>query len=206
MSEKLLPLYEKELAFIQQSAGEFAQRHPAIAGALQLDTNTVDDPLVAKLLSGVAYMNARIQQKLDDEFPELTEAMLETLYPHYLRPIPSMTIVQFEPEALLDAPAPVPSGTFIDTEQASGSSCRFTTSYDATVPAVAVKSASLMPRPFIAPGSNRVTDANAVIKLEFGTLAEEAPMEEVISDTLRFFSVASPACLPTLRFTADQGR
>ncbi|KEQ12256.1 type VI secretion system baseplate subunit TssF [Endozoicomonas numazuensis] len=192
MSDKLLPLYEKELAFVQQSAGEFAQRHPAIAGALQLDTNTVDDPLVAKLLSGVAYMNARIQQKLDDEFPELTEAMLETLYPHYLRPIPSMTIVQFEPEPLLDAPASVPSGSWLDTDQHSGNSCRFTTCYDARVPAISVKSANLMPRPFIAPGSNKVTDANAVIKLEFQALAEEAAIEEVIDDTQRFFLRGQP--------------
>lgn len=192
MSEKLLPLYEKELAFIQQSAGEFARKHPSVAGALQLDTDTVEDPLVAQLLSGVAYLNARIQHKLDDEFPELTEAMLETLYPHYLRPLPSMTVVQFEPEKLLDAPETVPSGTLINTEQSSGAGCRFTTSYEVTVPATEVASASLQPRPFIAPGSNKVTEANALLKLEFRTLAEEAPVQDTVSPVTRFFLRGQP--------------
>ncbi|MET4696831.1 type VI secretion system baseplate subunit TssF [Endozoicomonas lisbonensis] len=192
MSEKLLPLYEKELAFIQQSAGEFARRHPSVAGALQLDTDTVEDPLVAQLLSGVAYLNARIQQKLDDEFPELTEAMLETLYPHYLRPFPSMTILQFEPEALLDAPAVVASGTLLDTEQVSGNGCRYSTCYDVIIPAVKLDSASLMPRPFIAPGSNQVTDANAVLKLAFSTLGEESVVAEAMGDSLRFFLKGQP--------------
>ncbi|WP_281648665.1 type VI secretion system baseplate subunit TssF [Parendozoicomonas sp. Alg238-R29] len=192
MSEKLLPLYEKELAFIQQSAGEFARRHPSVASSLQLDADTVGDPLVSQLLSGFAYLNARIQQKLDDEFPEMTEAMLETLYPHYLRPIPSMTVVQFEPEELLDAPATVPAGTMLDTEQVSGAGCRFTTRYDATVPALSVNNASLMPRPFVAPASNKITDANAVLKLEFGTLAEEAAIGDVVSETTRFFLRGQP--------------
>ncbi|MCL6269333.1 type VI secretion system baseplate subunit TssF [Sansalvadorimonas sp. 2012CJ34-2] len=192
MSEKLLPLYEKELAFIQQSAGEFAKRHPSVASSLLLDTDTVADPLVAQLLSGFAYLNARIQQKLDDEFPELTEAMLETLYPHYLRPAPSMAVIQFEPEALLDAPACVPAGTLVDTEQASGGSCRFKTAYDVTVPAIKVKSASLQPRPFIAPGSNKVTEANAVLKLAFKTLAEESAVGEVVSPSTRFFLRGQP--------------
>ena len=192
MSEKLLPLYEKELAFIQQSAGEFARRHPSVAGALQLDTDTVEDPLVAQLLSGVSYLNARIQQKLDDEFPELTEAMLETLYPHYLRPVPSMTILQFEPEALLDEASEVSKGTLLDTEQMSGNGCRYSTCYDVTIPAVRLDTASLMPRPFIAPGSNQITEANAVLKLAFSTLAEEAAVQEVMSDSLRFYLKGQP--------------
>ena len=72
----------------------------------------MDDPLVSRLLSGFAFLNARIQQKLSDDFPELTDAMLETLYPHYLRPVPSMAITQFAPLDDLDAPVQIPAGTF----------------------------------------------------------------------------------------------
>ena len=75
MSDRLLYHYEKELAFIKQSASDFARQHPSVAESLKLGTDTVDDPLVARLLSGFAFLNARIQQKLSDDFPELTDAM-----------------------------------------------------------------------------------------------------------------------------------
>ena len=71
-------------------AGEFAERYPKIAGRLRLTKDTVDDPHVSRLLEGVAFLGARVQHRLDDEFPELTDALLSVLYPHYLAPMPSV--------------------------------------------------------------------------------------------------------------------
>ena len=95
MSDELLPYYEKELAFIRQMGAEFAKEHPKIAGRLGINAETIEDPHVSRLIESFAYLNARIQHKLDDDFPELSDALLEVLFPHYQRPIPSMTIVQF---------------------------------------------------------------------------------------------------------------
>src|ERR1700759_5117102 len=97
MSDSLLPYYNQELAAIRSLAAEFATAHPKIAGRLRLSSETVDDPHVERLLEGVAFLGARVQQRLDDEFPELTEALLGVLYPHYLAPFPSCAIAQFEP-------------------------------------------------------------------------------------------------------------
>jgi len=69
MSDELLSFYEKELAFLRQSGAEFAKAHPKIAGRLRISDDVVEDPHVSRLLEGVAYMNARIQTKLDDDFP-----------------------------------------------------------------------------------------------------------------------------------------
>src|SRR6187551_176193 len=80
-------------------ASEFAEKHPKIAGRLRLTKDAVDDPHVARLLEGVAFLGARVQHRLDDEFPELTDALLSVLYPHYLAPLPSMSIIQFELDA-----------------------------------------------------------------------------------------------------------
>lgn len=187
MSQKLIDLYERELAFVQQTAGEFARMHPAAASRLQLDADTVDDPLVGRLLSGFAYMNARVQQKLNDDFPELTDAMLETLYPHYLRPIPSCAIVQFEPEHDLDAIARVESGTLLESESFQGETCRFTSCYPVDVCPFQVESVSLMPRPFIAPGCNDVQGGNAVLKISLKTFNSEITFSELSPDKLRFF-------------------
>ncbi|WP_439134729.1 type VI secretion system baseplate subunit TssF [Pseudomaricurvus sp.] len=192
MSDKLLAHYEKELAFIHQSAGEFAKQHPSAAANLQLSDNTVDDPLVARLLSGVAYLNARTQQKLADDFPEMTDALLETLYPHYLRPIPSMNIVQFSPEEDLDGIVEVERHTQMETEAFQGQTCRFQTCYPVEIAPVYVDSASLLPRPFIAPGSNDIAGAGAVLKLSLKTLSPEISFADIDLKQLRFFLSGAP--------------
>lgn len=198
MSETLIDLYERELAFVQQTAAEFARKHPATASRLQLDSDAVDDPLVGRLLSGFAYMNARVQQKLSDDFPELTDAVLETLYPHYLRPIPSCTIVQFEPESDLDNIVHIEPDLLLETESFQGQTCRFTTRYSVDVCPIRVDSASLMARPFIAPGCNDVPGASAVLKLSLKTLSEEVSFSDLNPRSLRFFLRGLPSHIYTL--------
>lgn len=39
----------------------------------------------------------RMREKLDDDLPELTEGVVSLLWPHYLRTIPSMSVVEFTP-------------------------------------------------------------------------------------------------------------
>lgn len=192
MSDKLLQHFETELAFIKQSAAEFAKQHPATASSLQLSADTIDDPLVARLLSGFAFMNARVQQKLSDDFPELTDAMLDTLYPHYLRPIPSMGVVQFEPDEDLDTTATINKGTLIETEAFQGQTCRFKTCYPTSVHPFKVDSASLMPRPFIAPGSNSIAGAGAVLKIGLKTLSPDLHFSDLSVSELRFFLRGQP--------------
>ncbi len=186
MSDRLLYHYEKELAFIKQSASDFARQHPSVAESLKLGSDSVDDPLVARLLSGFAFLNARIQQKLSDDFPELTDAMLETLYPHYLRPIPSMSVVQFSPLDDLDGPVDIPSGIQIDTD-AGDQECRFTTSYPVELLPLRVDSAQLMPRPFVAPGSFDIQGAAAVLKISFRTLSDDLNVSEMDLSKIRLF-------------------
>src|SRR3984957_13491622 len=98
MSDTLLPYYDRELSAIRALAAEFAHAHPKIAGPLRLSADSVDDPHVERLLEGVAFLGARVHQRLDDEFPELTDALLGVLYPHYLAPFPAAAITQFVPQ------------------------------------------------------------------------------------------------------------
>ena len=88
MSDELLPYYDRELAFVRRLGAEFAEAHPKIAGRLRLSPDTAEDPHVERLIEAFAYLNARLRHKLDDDFPELSDAMLSVLYPHYLSPIP----------------------------------------------------------------------------------------------------------------------
>ncbi len=110
MSDALLPYYDRELNALRSLAAEFAATHPKIAGRLRLAPESVDDPHVARLLEGVAFLAARVHHRLDDEFPELTDALLGVLYPHYLAPFPSAAIAQFEPQPELSVPVRLPAG------------------------------------------------------------------------------------------------
>src|SRR5258707_4318761 len=94
MSDTLFPYYESELLFIRRLAQEFARQYPAAAGRLLLEPNRSLDPHVERLIEAFALLSGRIHLKLDAEFPELIEALLGVLYPHYLAPLPSMAIVQ----------------------------------------------------------------------------------------------------------------
>jgi type VI secretion system protein ImpG len=192
MSDDLLFQYERELAFINQSASEFAKKHPAAASRLQLTGDTVEDPLVGKLLSGFAYLNARVQQKLSDDFPELTDALLDTLYPHYLRPFPSCCILQMEAAPELDKVSHLSSGSLVETDSYQGESCKFTTAYNVDIAPYKVASASLMPRPFIAPGSNDINGAGAVIKIALTTFDPDIAFSDMELSKLRFFLKGLP--------------
>ncbi|GAB2191731.1 type VI secretion system baseplate subunit TssF [Sessilibacter sp. MAH1] len=192
MSDSLLSHYESELAFLQQAAADFARKHPAAASRLQLNEDTVEDPLVERLLSGVAFLNARIQQKLSDDFPELTDAMLDTLYPHYLRPIPSFCIVNFEPNESLDKAAFIKRGRIFESEKFNGNSCKFTNCYDTDLYPIKLSSAELMARPFIAPGSNSVSNASAVLRLRFNPLSEKLNISDLGIKSLRMYLKGLP--------------
>ena len=97
MDQRLLSYYNRELQYVRQLGGEFAKQFPKIAGRLGLDAFECADPYVERLLEGFAFLSARVQLKIDSEFPRFTENMLQMVYPHYLAPTPSMAIVQFTP-------------------------------------------------------------------------------------------------------------
>ncbi|HUO10738.1 MAG TPA: type VI secretion system baseplate subunit TssF [Phycisphaerae bacterium] len=103
MDRRLLRYYDLELQHLRGMGAEFAREFPKIAGRLGLEGFTCADPFVERLLEGVAFLSARVHLKLDAEFPRFTQSMLETVYPHYLAPTPSMTMLQFQPQE--DEPA-----------------------------------------------------------------------------------------------------
>ena len=95
MRDDLLEYYERELTFLRQMGVEFAEKYPKIASRLVLEPNRCEDPHVERLVEAFAFLAARVHLKLDDEFPQITEALLTVLYPHYIRPIPAMSVVEF---------------------------------------------------------------------------------------------------------------
>ncbi|MEM9056348.1 MAG: type VI secretion system baseplate subunit TssF [Pseudomonadota bacterium] len=98
MDSRLLQFYNSELKFMREMGAEFAKEYPKIASRLGLDGFECADPYVERLLEGFAFLAARIQVKLDAEFPRFTRNLLEIVYPHFLAPVPSMAVVEMQPD------------------------------------------------------------------------------------------------------------
>ncbi|HEY0061313.1 MAG TPA: type VI secretion system baseplate subunit TssF [Telluria sp.] len=98
MDDRLLRYYERELRHLREMGGEFAQAYPKVAARLGLEEFACADPYVERLLEGFSFLAARVQLKIDAEFPRFTEHLLEQIYPQYLAPTPSMAMVQLQPD------------------------------------------------------------------------------------------------------------
>jgi len=99
MDPRLLRYYNRELQHVREMGGEFAREFPKIAGRLGMEGFECADPYVERLLEGFAFLTARVQLKLDAQHPVFTQHLLEMIYPHYLAPVPSMAVVQLQPDA-----------------------------------------------------------------------------------------------------------
>ncbi|MDP5240059.1 type VI secretion system baseplate subunit TssF [Uliginosibacterium sp. 31-16] len=135
MDPRLLRYYNQELSHLREMGAEFARQFPKIAARLGMDGIEVADPYVERLLEGAGFLSARIQLRLDAEFPRFTQRLLEMVYPHYLAPTPSMLIAQFNPvpgDSNLAKGAVVPRGTPFRNAQSKGDAvaCEFRTAHD----------------------------------------------------------------------------
>ena len=186
-ADALLPYYERELSAIRRLAAEFADAHPKIAARLRLSSDAVDDPHVARLLEGAAFLAARVHHRLDDEFPELTDALLGVLYPHYLAPIPSAAIAQFEPQADLALPVRLATEIALETEPVRGEPCRFRTAWPVTLWPIEIESVRLSGLPLSAPANPVAAGAVAVLRIALKCRSDDASFASLGVDRLRFF-------------------
>lgn len=164
--------YERELVRLKNLSRDFSKTYPSIAPMLGQPSS---DPDVERLLEGVAYLTAIVHQRLDDEFPELIQEIARTLFPQFLTPVPSSTIVAFSPKGKMAESVRVPKGTQLGSVPVDGTACVFTTSQDVDVHPIALKGVR------VDQGSGKPT----VIRLSFDLLG--ASLESWKPKKLRFF-------------------
>ncbi|HVK55739.1 MAG TPA: type VI secretion system baseplate subunit TssF, partial [Burkholderiales bacterium] len=138
MDPRLLRYYNQELAHLRDMGSEFAQQFPKIAARLGIEGIEVTDPYVERLLEGVGFLAARVQLKLDSEFPRFTQRLLEIVYPNYLAPTPAMLVAEFQPqlsETNLAQGFTIPRGSSMRSQLGKGDStaCEFRTAQDVTL-------------------------------------------------------------------------
>ena len=188
MREQLLHYYERELTFLRRMGADFAERYPKVAGRLMLEPNKCEDPHVERILEAFAFLAARVHLKIDDEFPEITEALLNVVFPHYVRPIPAMSIVEFRldpDQGKLTTGYQVKRGTMLYSRPVDGVPCRFRTSYDLTLWPLAVTAAQWTSPDRLRPPA-RLGDAAAVLRLEL-RCQPGLTFGQLDLETLRFY-------------------
>ncbi len=136
--------YQEELEFLRDLGREFAREHPTLAPALG---EPGSDPDVERVLEGTAFLTGAIRQKLADDLPEITQTLFEMLWPHYLRPVPSTSILEFVHPAKpkITGTEPIPRGTELESVPVDGTPCRFRTCYDAAFQPLRLAEARLEP-------------------------------------------------------------
>ena len=135
MDPRLLRLYNEELAHLREVGAEFAREFPKVASRLAMDGVEVADPYVERLLEGFAFLAARIQLKLNAEYPQLIAHLLESIYPNFLAPVPAVMVVRLGPELTnpgLARGATIPRGTAITSQTPRGQNtrCEFRTAHE----------------------------------------------------------------------------
>jgi type VI secretion system protein ImpG len=130
MDDLTLRYYDAEMRYLREAAKEFAQTHPDRAALLDLDKAGTPDPYVERLFEGFAFSMGRLRQKIDDDLPELTEGLVSMLWPHYLRTIPSLSVVALTPHLpAMKMAETVPAGLEISSRPVGpkGTVCRYRT-------------------------------------------------------------------------------
>jgi type VI secretion system protein ImpG len=197
--DELLAYYERELSFLRQMGAEFAEKYPKIASRLLLEPDRCEDPHVERLLEAFSFLAARIHLRLDDDFPEITQALLSILFPHYTRPLPSMTVAELhlDPEqGKLASGLKVPRDAVLYSRPVDGYPCKFRTSYDVTVWPVTVSEAQWVTPDRLKPAV-RASEAVAALRLVL-TCLPDVSFEQLEMKSLRIYLNGEPNVIHTL--------
>ncbi|MFC0206665.1 type VI secretion system baseplate subunit TssF [Novosphingobium soli] len=186
MIDDLIAYYQRELDYLKRNAGAFAEAYPRYAARLKISRDAIEDPHVSRLIESVAFLNGRLRHKLDEEYSELSDALLLTLYPHLIQPLPSLMVVRLEPAPDMAEPVTVPGGTTITTEPIDGVACRYRLCGDTRLLPLRLAEAAMVGPPFEAPAVGAGA-ARGMLRLTFETTKPEVDLARLELDTLRLF-------------------
>jgi type VI secretion system protein ImpG len=199
MQDDLLYYYEQELAYLRQMGAQFKEKYPKAASRLMLEPAQCEDPHVERLLEAFAFLAARVHLKIDDEFPEITEALLGIVYPHLTRPVPSMSVVELGldlEQGKLSTGLPIPHDSVLRSRPGSGVDCTFRTCYDTTLWPISVRAAEWKTPDRLQPALP-ASDSVGALRLEL-RCAPDVTFPQLGMDRLRFYLNGEAALVHSL--------
>ncbi|HVG08940.1 MAG TPA: type VI secretion system baseplate subunit TssF [Thermoanaerobaculia bacterium] len=198
LDDGLLRYYLDELSYLRHAGQDFASTYPKVAARLELQPGECPDPHVERLIESFAFLTARIQSDLDADFPEVAKELLDVLYPHYLRPVPSLAVARFDvdPErGKLTSGYKIPRDTPLFVHAERGAVCRLRTCYPVTLWPVEVTEAELE-TPDLYDFTSGLPDVVAILRLRLRSQADT--FENLGVDRLRFHLTGDPVLVGRL--------
>jgi type VI secretion system protein ImpG len=125
--------FQEEMRYLLEAGSAYAAAHPEQARLLDLASITDRDPYVERLFEGFAFLTGRIHERLDDELPEYAQGLTALLWPHLLKPMPALAILEFDPiQGLIQKRTVVKRGTRVESVPVGEAmeNCRFATTQD----------------------------------------------------------------------------
>ncbi|MGY0218198.1 type VI secretion system baseplate subunit TssF [Endozoicomonadaceae bacterium StTr2] len=190
MTDSLLHYYARELGFLRKRARQFARAHPDTAEKLGMDEGGVTDPHIERLLEGVAFLNARLHQRLDDSWPQLSDSLLRLLFPLFSRGLPSFALLGVDPDKSLDRIVQLEENQHFEAETPDGEVCTFRSCRPVQLTPLRIEGAALNLAPF-----RFVPDvpASAMLELSIGGLVGGKGVSDIQCDQLDIQIVAEAA-------------
>lgn len=204
--------YEQELNNLRTLAVEFGRRNPALAPLL--GSSAAVDADVERVLEGVAFLTGLVQQRLDDDFPEFTQTLAQLLYPHFLRPMPCMTVLRFHAQSSGSGAVQVPAGTGYASVPIDGTGAVFRSVMPVEIEPVTLASASwqrsagqpcLMLTLQFSSGAAQTWKGDSLRFWLGGSLAEAANLYRVLMRHVTAIEVGAPGAA-TMRLPATSLR
>ena len=185
MSDSLLSYFEQELRFIRREGALFARQHPNTAKSLGINRDSIDDPQISRLIESVALLNGKLHQRLDDTFPEFAESLVRLLFPHFLRPIPSYSLLDFDINNSANAKHSIPAETEFDVTGSDKNNFIFRTTEPVCLYPIKISHVAAEFAPFTKEKPIGAEQAKALLEFEISNIDDGASICDLNIDTLK---------------------
>lgn len=191
--------YEQELEILRRDMRAFAHRHPQAAARLSINSDgRSDDPGVERLAQSAALLHARHSAKIDDDYPELSEALIRRTYPQYLRPFPACSIAQFDIAGMFDGlteSVRIARGTQLLTKSGR---CSFRTTYDVVIAPLRIERAHFAATSAAPPSVKLPPDTSGMLSVAFVPAKSGRTLDVAAAGTLRVYLAGPPPMVAAL--------
>ena len=186
MTDPIMRYFEQELAFVRRSLGQFGQQYPDHAEKLKIHQGKIEDPSMARLLDGVALLNANVEKRLSEQLPEVIEGILGVLYPSYIQTVPSIAYLELNTKEGEIEPSTLPKGSLFSGSNGQ-QECLFRTVDELKIAPFNLTDIKALGAPFNFNRPRTANQSTAVIQLSLNTGDPDVYFSHLECGDLDFF-------------------
>ncbi len=186
LHNNFLSFFEKEISFLKKDVAQFSRKYPELAKKLNVHGSSIEDPDISRLIESVALLNARVHQKMEDDYPNLVRQLIRMLFPQVVCPLPSYSIMEFKVSEKSSAVERVPEGSLF-TVKDDGVETHFSTCADLDLFPIDLYKVEIFEAPFNLYKPDKAVFSQSLLKVSFRSQDGETLISNIIGDELVFY-------------------